>query len=112
MSILIRGKVIEGKKKGKTLGFPTANVVLTAPIESGVYAGSVIVEGQEFKAGIFVSPDGELLEAYIIDFSGDLYGKEIEVRISKKIRDVRKFENNEELKEQIKKDISIICLLG
>ncbi len=108
MKITVRGKVVKGRKWGKQLGFPTANIQLENNIESGVYTGSVIIGDKEHKAGIFVSLEGKLLEAHLIGFSGDLYGKEIEVEIGERIREVMKFESDEELKEQIKKDIDII----
>ena len=108
MNTRISGKVVRGKRKGKTLGFPTVNIELREKIESGVYAGSVNVGGRNYKAGIFVNTEKTLLEAHIIGFSGDLYGKEIKVGLGKKIREVMKFESEEELKEQIKKDIKII----
>lgn len=108
MNTIISGKVVRGKSKGKKLGFPTVNIKLAEKIESGVYAGSVKVGDKNYKAGIFVNNGGTLLEAHIIGFSGDLYGKEIEVEIGKKTRDVKKFKNDEELKEQISKDIEFI----
>ena len=112
MNIIISGKVIKGKKRGKALGFPTANIELLEEVNSGVYTGIVNAEGKKYPAGIFVSPDGKLLEAHLIGFSGDLYGKEIEAQIVRKIRDVMKFESDEELKKQIKKDIENICSQG
>ena len=105
----ISGKVIWGKGKGKTLGFPTANIELREKIESGVYAGHVIADVKEYKAGIFINPKKCLLEAHIIGFSGDLYRQEIEIKIGEKIRNVMKFENDDELKRQIKKNIELIC---
>ena len=108
----ISGKVIRGKNKGKELGFPTVNIELREKVESGVYAGLVKFDKKHYKAGVFVSPDKTLLEAYIIGFSGDLYEKNVEVEIRKKVRDVIKFKSNEELKQQIAKDIEFICLQG
>lgn len=104
----ISGIVIKGRQKGKELGFPTANVVLRDEIgiEDGIYAGKVIFEKKEYKAAIFVKDN--MLEAHILDFDGDLYGKEIEVEIGKKIREVIKFDNEEQLKKQIAKDIELI----
>jgi riboflavin kinase/FMN adenylyltransferase len=110
MNTIISGKAGKGRGKGKKLGFPTVNIELAKKIESGVYAGLVNIGGKKYKAGIFVSPDRKLLEAHIIGFSGDLYGKEIEVRIGEKIREVMKFKNDQELKWKIKKDIEFICL--
>jgi len=105
----ISGKVIRGKGKGKTLGFPTVNLELAEKIESGVYAGFVKVDDKDYRAGIFVNNEEALLEAHIIGFSEGLYGKEIKVEIGKKIRDIKRFNSDEELKEQIGKDIELIC---
>ena len=99
---------MKGKGKGKRLGFPTVNVKLLEKIESGVYAGSIRIGDKDYKAGIFVSPDRKMLEAHLIGFSGDLRGEMIEVRIEKKIRNVMKFERDEELKEQIADDLQVI----
>jgi len=109
MNIIISGKVIEGKSRGGKLGFPTVNLELQEKIESGVYAGIVIINGKDYKAGIFVNDERTLLEAHLIGFSGDLYEKEIKIEIKKKIREVMKFEDDEELKAQIKNDIETIC---
>jgi riboflavin kinase / FMN adenylyltransferase len=108
MNVIVSGKIIRGKRKGRILGFPTVNIKLKDEVESGVYAGSVRIGDKNYKSGIFVSPDGRLLEAHLVGFSGNLYGKEIEVEIVMRIRDVMKFENDEELKKQIKKDIKRI----
>lgn len=101
----ITGIVVEGKKLGRSLGFPTANVKLRERLESGIYAGFVALEGKKRVSAIFISADEPLLEAHILDFEGDLYGKEIEVEILDKIRDSVKFESEDKLIEQIKLDI-------
>lgn len=102
----IVGIVVKGKQKGRELGFPTANLVLfDSAIQSGVYAGKVNFDGGEYVAAIFVSEACDLLEAHILDFQGDLYGKEIEVTVGQKIREVIKFESEKELVNQISKDL-------
>lgn len=105
----ISGTVIEGNKKGREFGFPTANIKLSEHIDSGVYRGRVKIEKKTYKAAIFVWPDKPVLEAYLLDFSGDIYGREIEVRIIDKIREVIKFASEKELIGQIAKDVESIA---
>jgi len=104
----VRGIIIRGKGKGRKFGFPTANIALKKEIPSGVYEGSIHIKGKKYQAAIFVGKDKKNLEAHLIRFFGDLYGKEIDVEIGKKIRKVMDFKNEEELIEQIKKDLLII----
>ena len=131
----ISGTVISGQGKGRRLGFPTMNIELTDGLESGVYAGKVEICGKKnnttppprlraghlpltegrgkeedmvYSAGIFVSRDRKILEAYLIGFEGDLYGKEVEIEIIKKIREAMNFKSEEELKKQIEDDLKAI----
>jgi riboflavin kinase/FMN adenylyltransferase len=108
----INGRVNHGDKRGRTIGFPTANVLLKrckSPI-SGVFAVDVIIAKQHFKgvANIGNRPTVKgtrsQLEVHIFDFKQDLYGAYIEVVIKQKLRDEKKFENFEELHQQIKCD--------
>lgn len=108
MKKVLSSIVISGKGKGKKLGFPTVNILLEEEMESGVYSGKVFVDGIEYKAGIYINRDEKILEAHLLDFSRNLRGKEIEIEIGKRIRDVRKFDSDEDLKAQIKKDIEAI----
>lgn len=109
---LIKGKVIEGDKRGREIGFPTANLNVDEIIQLkfGVYAVEVIFDGKSYKGvsnyGIRPTFDGEniLLETHLLDFSGDLYGKDIIVSFVKFLREERKFEGINSLKDQIKKD--------
>jgi len=104
----VKGIVIEGKKLGRKLGFPTANVQLQDKLNGGVYTGFVFFDSQKLKSAIFIWPDKKLLEAHILDFTQNIYGREIEVEIKTKIREVFKFNSQAELIAQIKKDLEII----
>lgn len=110
----IQGKVQHGDKRGRELGYPTANVPLGDTIHPayGVYAAQVKIPGEKewrmaaINIGIrpmFETPTA-LLEAYILDYSGDLYDQTLRIRPVKKIRDEAKFDSLDALKTQIAKD--------
>lgn len=109
----ISGKVVHGEKKGRTIGFPTANVLLNrcqTPI-LGVFAVTVLIDGKEYGgvANIGSRPtlDGvrTQLEVHIFEFSGYVYGQPIEVMPVEKIRNEVKFASFDDLKKQIEKDV-------
>ena len=114
------GIVVHGLGQGKQLGFPTANLELP-PYKllpkNGVYSGTASFDGQKHKAVINIGCRPSLgnrpvgLEAHLLNFDGDLYGKKITVELIARIRDEVKFESIEALKEQIKKDVSS-CIFG
>lgn len=105
----ISGVIIKGKQKGRALGFPTANLALDDPaIGSGVYVGKARFDGGEYVAAIFVPDSGDVLEAHLLDFDGDLYGKEIGVEVGQKIREVVRFESEKQLIDQVLKDLLLI----
>ena len=108
----VRGVVESGEKRGRLIGFPTANITLGDYIEPryGVYAVMVAVEGKS-HAGVAnfgrrptVGAPAPLLEAHLFDFDGDLYGKSIDVEFAAFIRDEQKFDGLEALKAQIQAD--------
>lgn len=108
----ISGKVVHGAKKGRTIGFPTANLLLKrhrSPVQ-GVYAVTVQIGSQQFSGvanvGNRPTVDGEKpqLEVHIFDFDQNLYGQFIEVDLHHKIRQERKFASFEALKSQIQQD--------
>lgn len=108
----IAGRVNHGDKKGRTIGFPTANVLLKrckSPV-SGVFAVEVTIKGERFKgvANIGNRPTVKgtrsQLEVHLFDVKKDLYGTYIEVAVKQKLRDEIKFENFDELHQQIKRD--------
>jgi len=112
----ISGRVVEGDRLGQTLGFPTANLETTGLIlpANGVYSGCAKRQGQLYRVALNIgvrptvaSGKPELrVEAHLLDFSGELYGEELEVEIGRKLRDERKFASTAELREQIVRDIA------
>jgi riboflavin kinase/FMN adenylyltransferase len=115
----IFGKVVEGAKRGATLGFPTANLEISDELypRTGVYAVEVVCHQQHFNglANIGLNPtfspeiakreDRFSLEVHILNFNQEIYGEEIEVHFKKRIRDELRFGSPSLLIEQIKEDI-------
>ncbi|MDD2833006.1 MAG: bifunctional riboflavin kinase/FAD synthetase [Methylotenera sp.] len=106
----ISGKVVHGAKRGRQLGFPTANVHMRheRPALTGVYA--VKLDGLNAVANLGVRPTIAgvkklSLEVHVLDFDGDLYGKHVHVRFLYKIRDEMKFDGLDALKTQIALDV-------
>lgn len=110
--VVVSGIVVEGKKDGRKLGFPTANIVLLAPMEDGIYAGKTKVNGKEYLGAIFVYSANNLFEIHLLDFNGDLYGQVLEVEVGEKLRDSKKFDNEEDLKKQIAEDVERVRKLS
>ncbi len=113
--IEIEAEVIHGRKIGRALGFPTANMELTGyNVERGVYRSSVVIDGVRYVAmsnvGVRPSVGGKelLLETHVIGFSGDLYGRRLVVRLEHKIRDEKRFSSVSDLKEQLMRDYNSI----
>jgi riboflavin kinase/FMN adenylyltransferase len=110
MSIHFRGAAKKGKGIGKTLGFPTINLVYTGA-ENGIFVAEALVDKKWKPAAVHIgnrlSLDEEFsCEVFVIDWSGEILpGEIIDVRLFDKIRDVKKFSNLEKLKEQISKDV-------
>ncbi len=109
----IRNTVVKDKMLGRTLGYPTANMI---PAENqliprfGVYGTTTYVDGVAYKSitNVGDSPtigDGAVrIETYIIGFNGDVYNEKLEVEFLFKIRDQRAFQNLDELKAQLEED--------
>ena len=110
----VRGTVIHGDKRGRELGYPTANIDMGSYIRPrfGIYAvtGRVLATGQELQGaanlGVRPSfdPPKELLEPYFFDFAGDLYGQQIDVAFHHFLRPEAKFDDLEALKRQMEED--------
>lgn len=102
------GMVEKGKGTGKKLGYPTVNIRLTDPEPSGIYAAIVRVEGKAYPAAGFADQARALLEAHILDFEGDLYGKTVTIELRHKIRDRALFTEAKALEAAIAADVSTI----
>ncbi len=110
----IRGEVISGHKIGTGLGFPTANIRLDPGIllMHGIYAARVLVDGHRHDAAAYLGTrptldNGQpLLEVFLLDFSGDLYGKTIGVELVRHLREDRAFDGLDALKAQITDDVA------
>jgi len=109
----IRGPVIHGTKRGRRLGFPTANLDVrgSALPPSGIYAARVHHENAVFPGAVYLpahpEPQHGTLEVHLIDYSGDLYGKELHVEFLAKIRDDdRRFSDENDLIKQIRSDVA------
>ncbi len=110
----IDGEVIKGQSRGKTLGFPTANIQTSNEITpEGVFLSEVLFKGKSFPSltNIGVCPTfhqkDRNIETYILHFAKDLYGEKICIRFLKKIRDEKQFDSPEALGDQIQKDIQV-----
>lgn len=110
----IMGSVIQGDKIGRTLGFPTANILVEAPYklipEDGTYAVKVLIAGNTYNAmlniGVRPTVNGKerRMEAHLFDFDQKIYDEKITVLFIKRLRDEHKFESKEALMQQLTKD--------
>ena len=109
-------EVARGDQRGRELGYPTANLVPTAGYCTpghGVYAGRAELAGGETKPAainvgtrpMFESVLGELIEAYLLDFDGDLYGQQLRVEFLERLRGEAIFESVDDLKQQMAADV-------
>jgi riboflavin kinase/FMN adenylyltransferase len=112
----VAGEVVLGDQRGRTLGFPTANLVpqdgYVVP-GHGVYAcrartADGVVHVAATNVGVrpmFVTGRGELIEAFLVDFDGDLYGTQLRIEFLKRLRGEKRFESVEALVEQMGRDV-------
>jgi riboflavin kinase/FMN adenylyltransferase len=109
----VAGIVVSGHGRGVELGFPTANIdpekELLPP--AGIYAAFADVEGKRYMAALNIGEKPTFadytftFEAHLLDFSGDLRGKRLDIHFVEKLRDIIKFDSPEKLKKQIAADI-------
>ena len=106
----VEGTVVSGDRRGGTLGFPTANLAVDPALlvpRYGIYAGSA--GGHRAAVSIGVNPhyggEERRVEAFLLDFDGDLYGQRLLVELWQRLRDERAFESEADLTEQIARDV-------
>jgi len=114
----VRGTVVEGDRRGRELGFPTANVAVPGRVclpADGIYAGTFTgADGLERMTAIslgrrptfYEAADASLLEAYVLDFDGDLYGQVARVRFMSRLRGEVKFDSVDALVGQMERDVA------
>ncbi len=110
----LEGRVVGGDKRGRKLGFPTANLEI-APGQAlpagGVYACRAYINGQIYSAMTNIGShptfggSQKLIETYLIDYKGDLYGRKLALDFIERLRDEKKFDTAEQLEEQMAKDV-------
>lgn len=109
----LTGIVGQGAQRGRTIGFPTANLaeVKTLIPANGVYAGFAILNQVKHRAAIHIGPNPTFaeglrkIEVHLLDYSGDLYGSSLNVDFLDRVREVRKFASVDELRNQLQQDI-------
>lgn len=113
----LRGKIIEGEKLGRKIGFPTANIKTYGEKlypSNGIYRGEIIIDDKFYTSAIYIGTkptfnyQERILEAHILDYNEDLVGKNVEIIFKEFIREEKKFPNIEALKDQISRDIEYI----
>ena len=112
----ISGRVVTGDGVGRRLGFPTANLDVSGLMlpPNGVYAGLTRVKQKTYRVALNIgvrptlAPEAppQRVEAYLLDFTGDLYGQELTVEIGGKLREEKKFDSLAALRRQISRDIA------
>jgi len=118
----VKGIVITSAKRGRRLGFPTANIDIRpqqALPGDGIYATIADVDGRRFASATYVGARptfGDMrrtVEAYLLNYEGDLYGRELKLEFVQKVRDEQRFASAEELKRQIDRDVrEVRAILG
>ncbi|NLX02469.1 MAG: bifunctional riboflavin kinase/FAD synthetase [Syntrophomonadaceae bacterium] len=111
---MLEGQVIEGEQRGRTIGFPTANLAVSSELNvpgNGVYAAHAQIKERIYTAVVNIGTKPTFheeypisIEAHLIDFGDDIYGEKMRLYVIDKIRDERRFNNVEELVRQISKD--------
>jgi riboflavin kinase/FMN adenylyltransferase len=110
----LSGPVVTGAGRGVTLGFPTANLSVSpeqAVPADGVYATRAYIDGKAYPSLTYIGSSPTFggkerrIEAYVLDYNGTLYGRELRIDIMERLRGDVKFKSTEELKQQIAEDV-------
>lgn len=118
----LRGRVVQGLGLGAKLGYPTANLECgdTRHIQSGVYAARATVDGATYNTALIIGARSEngqpLIEAHLLDFHGNLRGKELTIDLLERVSEIEPFDDEKSLLKKIEQDIQkvrgAICLQG
>lgn len=112
---MIEGVVERGEQRGRTIGFPTANIGVAEPLllAGGVYAARWTIDGTPYRVALsvgaketFHAEHRVVVEAYVLDFAGDLYGREARIEVIGWLRDQAKFPSLETLVDQLHRDVA------
>ncbi len=110
--LYITGIVVEGEQRGRTLGFPTANIDIKKKklyVTPGIFAGWAIIEKRRYMAGVFIPNSLDRVEAHLLEYTGEsLYGKHIELEVLQKVSEIERYDSLEELVAKIKSDIELV----
>lgn len=102
------GVVIEGSKRARALGYPTVNIAFTEESVSGVYAAIVRIDKTLYHGAAFADPSRSLLEAHVFGLSEEVYGRTVSIELKQKIRESKRYLNDDELKEAIRSDVAAV----
>ena len=112
----LSGIVGHGAERGRTIGFPTANLMecqTLIPAE-GVYAATTVVDGKRYAAAVNIGPNptfgesAKKIEAHLLDFSGHLYDRSMDLDFIRRIRDVQRFSSVDDLTAQLRRDLTSV----
>lgn len=113
--MIVTGTVVHGKELGRRLGFPTANLAPDGPVEgaNGVYAAAIWIEGEPLPRRCMVNqgvhptaPEGRpTIEAHLLDYTGDLYGRRARIEYLRFLRPERRFDGLDALQAQLGRDL-------
>lgn len=116
----LTGQVVEGDRRGRTIGFPTANLEVLGKLVPGdsVYAGRAVVGGRTYSAAISVGVNPTFggtqrrVEAHLLDFEDDLYGRSLRLEFLRRLRRPKTFDSPNDLVKQLRRDVEAVRHAG